>query len=760
MTFNAPVSIPNRLLFHCRRLFRESAPVTLLDGKNLAQQAAHLGQEALHSGLLPGQSPRTLLLDPAALFTAPDTPSLYLFELTEDLLPKLEDFVLRHVNCADRSDPLKKSRVLLYGDSALLTRRLMAYTEVLSPEDPPTVVEQMAEECRLAYQAKTPLLLIDTQELELVERIVRQGDLLPLLEKNRDDSAPAAAFYQWLDSESDALTRCENVFFSMEEFEARRSDLHVPCLLLLHLEEDTATLIPKLRNYVKDYLHRPSNTDAAGCSTVILYGNVSLLPEDLIPYRKIVEEPYPKVREIAALLKTMAAENGTPFEYPEAWRRIAIEMAGFRLMQAQRVSRSLLWTDTVDGKAKLFHDDLRKELLQKEKCQMLLQTGGALTLVDPAPENGNVLCGMGAYQQWVNQKAAHMAAPEDYAFRRGVQPLKGLLMCGVPGCGKSEAAKILQRTWGLTLVRLNMDQLYGGRLGESEKNLRIALAQAEAMAPCIVYIDEIERGLGGASGEGGDGGTSQRMIGKLLTWLQDKRRACFVFATGNDISKLPQALLRRGRFDKLFSVYLPTEAQCISIFREHMRRAEELRRQEAQDRGQPLPTETLFQRGEEGPMGDACLKKIMELLAQKGMFLNGSDAAGLVSDGLTALSDRDLSEPISAARWFHVMADLAEDPTTDTFGSSESALEQIAAGYLRLLRGSFVPAAAGDDLLFHKQHYHSRSRGDQLPHYDDSNAPSTPRSPYDEALYQALKERINEGAPIYESWVRRQIWQA
>ncbi|AIE61468.1 AAA family ATPase [Bacillus methanolicus] len=149
---------------------------------------------------------------------------------------------------------------------------------------------------------------------------------------------------------------------------------------------------------------------------------------------------------------------------------------------------------------------------------------------------------------------------------RGIRPPRGILLVGVPGCGKSLSAKAIAAQWNLPLYRLDLSTIHGQYLGQSEARLKEALATADHVAPCVLWIDEIEKGLAGAVG-GGDGGTSTRMVGQFLYWLQESPARVFVVATANDVSKLPPELLRRGRFDELFFVDLPTPKEREEIIR-------------------------------------------------------------------------------------------------------------------------------------------------------------------------------------------------
>ncbi|SMN00161.1 hypothetical protein SPONN_1326 [uncultured Candidatus Thioglobus sp.] len=150
---------------------------------------------------------------------------------------------------------------------------------------------------------------------------------------------------------------------------------------------------------------------------------------------------------------------------------------------------------------------------------------------------------------------------------------KGVLLLGIPGTGKSLSAKAIAKEWKMPLLRLDMGRIFGGLVGESESNIRNAIKTAESLEPCVLWIDEIEKGLSGGASSGGerDGGTSVRVFGSLLTWMQEKDKEVFVFATANDVSKLPPELLRKGRFDEIFFVDLPDKKERKDIFDIHLK---------------------------------------------------------------------------------------------------------------------------------------------------------------------------------------------
>lgn len=148
---------------------------------------------------------------------------------------------------------------------------------------------------------------------------------------------------------------------------------------------------------------------------------------------------------------------------------------------------------------------------------------------------------------------------------------KGVLITGVPGCGKSLTAKAMSTMWKLPLLKMDFGKIFSGIVGSSEENMRRALSTAEAVSPSILWVDEIEKGLSNTGGSGsGDSGTSVRVFGTFLTWMQEKKSPVFVVATANNIANLPPELLRKGRFDEIFFVDLPTKRERIDIFKLHL----------------------------------------------------------------------------------------------------------------------------------------------------------------------------------------------
>lgn len=200
----------------------------------------------------------------------------------------------------------------------------------------------------------------------------------------------------------------------------------------------------------------------------------------------------------------------------------------------------------------------------KEK-QQIIKKNGLLEYIPQDPSMADV-GGLENIKRWL-QKRNHSWM--DSASEYSLPAPKGILLTGIPGCGKSLIAKAVSSLWRLPLLKLDMGKIFSGLVGSSEENMRKAIETAEAISPSILWIDEIEKGLGGTNTTG-DSGTSTRIFGTLLTWMQEKTDPVFVVATANDIQSLPPELLRKGRFDEIFFVDLPTTREREKIFEIHI----------------------------------------------------------------------------------------------------------------------------------------------------------------------------------------------
>ncbi|MFP3122592.1 AAA family ATPase [Ectobacillus funiculus] len=296
--------------------------------------------------------------------------------------------------------------------------------------------------------------------------------------------------------------------------------------------------------------------------------NVVLLsPSINVPYElqkeiTIVEYGLPSFVEIKEMLNKMIEANRSNSRIKinltsEEEERLAKAALGLTLQEAENAFALALVS-----KGRLDIDSVESVLQEK---QQIIKKTGVLEYIKSDP-NMDDIGGLENIKRWLKKRNKSWL---DSAAAYGLPAPKGVLLTGVPGCGKSLIAKSISSMWHLPLLKLDMGKIFNGIVGSSEENMRKAIATAEAISPSILWIDEIEKGLSGI-GSSGDSGTSTRVFGALLTWMQEKTKPVFVIATANNIDSLPPELLRKGRFDEIFFVDLPTRKERMDIFKIHL----------------------------------------------------------------------------------------------------------------------------------------------------------------------------------------------
>ena len=198
-----------------------------------------------------------------------------------------------------------------------------------------------------------------------------------------------------------------------------------------------------------------------------------------------------------------------------------------------------------------------------EEKKQILHESDALEFY-PCDHTINDVGGLDALKEWLKSREVAFGIE---AIKYGIPSPKGIALIGIPGTGKSLAAKMISSLWKMPLIRFDVGAVFGSLVGESEANIRRALSITETIAPCLLWIDEIEKAVSTGSN---DGGTSKRVFATLLTWMQEKRAKVFVIATANNISELPPELMRRGRFDEIFFLDLPNRKERKEIFKVHI----------------------------------------------------------------------------------------------------------------------------------------------------------------------------------------------
>ncbi|MBA3313609.1 MAG: AAA family ATPase [Planctomycetaceae bacterium] len=301
-------------------------------------------------------------------------------------------------------------------------------------------------------------------------------------------------------------------------------------------------------------------------STLVLVDSRPL-PDEFRPFAVRHELGWPDADELKDIIKdtfrAARARSETPLKASLTGRdfeQIAQALRGLSRDDAVRVVNTAIFQDDA-----LTSDDLPRIVEAKRR---LLGGIGCLEAI-AADFCADDIGGLANLKSWLKRRRGGFSSK---AAEFGLESPRGVLMLGIPGCGKSLCAKVVAADWEMPLLRLDPGVLYQSYIGASEGRLREALRQAEATAPCILWIDEIEKAFASASSDSADGGLSQRMFGTLLSWMQDHRHPIFLIATANDVSALPPELMRKGRFDEVFFVDLPTPASRRQVIAVHLRR--------------------------------------------------------------------------------------------------------------------------------------------------------------------------------------------
>jgi SpoVK/Ycf46/Vps4 family AAA+-type ATPase len=298
--------------------------------------------------------------------------------------------------------------------------------------------------------------------------------------------------------------------------------------------------------------------------TLLITAPFLKLPPDLEKEITVVEFPLPNEEDILKVLETMVATNKESGRIEisitdDGREKLAKAALGLTLNEAENAFARAMVND-----GKLSDEDI--DVVLDEKRQTIRKSGILeFVNVDIALED---IGGLENMKRWLEKRNNSWL---DQAKKYELPAPKGVLITGVPGCGKSLTAKAIAAAWGLPLLRMDIGKIFAGLVGSSEQNMRTAIRTAEAIAPCVLWIDEIEKGFSGSSGTG-DSGTSSRVFGSVLTWMQEKTKSVFVIATANNIDKLPPEFLRKGRFDEIFFVDLPTKAERRIIWNVHLKK--------------------------------------------------------------------------------------------------------------------------------------------------------------------------------------------
>lgn len=427
-----------------------------------------------------------------------------------------------------------------------------------------TQIGRLLAEIKQAMIAHTPIINVVTDQLEIISQLLWSSEcydsMVPCL--RYDSSLGEYTHISPKDSDGDLQFQVCNYhigrFPKIESIEAP--------VLIVNFTTDWKLLRESTTSFVKAYIgvNRKSNENFIRQSVyLVVTPSFSLIPADLVPYVSSVYLPKMDDEEIADILNGTFERNSIDRSMIEAtlYNQMIVNFRGFSKAKIEQVlSKSIgihyLGKNAVDCKSILNEIRIEKKSLL-DGCRGLKW--------EKVEDTG--VSGLDSITDWLEARIELFRDPER-AVRQHMDIPRGIIVAGIPGSGKSLMAKSAAHILGLPLVSLDMGDLLGSLVGDSEHNMIEALRIAERMSPCVLWIDEIEKAFSGSSQNSSqsDGGVGRRMFGKFLTWMQEKSSSCFVFATSNDVTSLPPELFRSERFDRKFFTFMPTAEECAKIF--------------------------------------------------------------------------------------------------------------------------------------------------------------------------------------------------
>lgn len=349
--------------------------------------------------------------------------------------------------------------------------------------------------------------------------------------------------------------------------------------------------------------------EISGCS-IVLSQPISLLPPELEKDVQVLEMPLPDIDDLLKILKQAKQRyNLDDRDYQESPSFLEAAL-GLSTSEAQ-----LAFSKVACEFNRLSENEIPFIIKEKEQ---VIRKSGHLEYFHPKATLDDI-GGLDNLKSWLRRRRQAFTS---HAREFGLETPRGVLLLGLPGTGKSLAAKAVANAWQLPLLRLDMGKIYGGIVGQSEANMRSALQMAEALSPSILWVDEIEKGLSGMQSSGStDGGTTARVLGTFLTWMQEKKKPVFVVATANHIAQLPPELLRKGRVDELFFVDLPVQQDRKEILSIHLKHRDRLDDFSVDD----LNELAFASKGFTGAELEEAVKEAMFLAFDEGHQLNKDD---------------------------------------------------------------------------------------------------------------------------------------
>ena len=436
--------------------------------------------------------------------------------------------------------------------------------------------ESLSQKFAHLLEARTPLIYVESSEWERIQgalqtavalesdKLNNQRRLLVKFSPVRSNAEVWDVEQQRWNPEHESVKQLANIESILGAILWFRDECAEPfCLLLDDFQGQGEGVLgdtqdKTVMNLLRDFVRVKKDDDVPfnDRKTIVFASEGWNFPEEISHELVTLDMELPSAEILKMTLGVVCEDFNVEFPKGELQDRIIKAALGLTVMEAEQAFSTAIVKGEYTWSA-----SSAKTILRRKRD--IIRKSGALDYIE-STESMDSIGGLDILKEWLQSRTKLFS---EEAKQRGIPQPKGIMLTGVPGCGKSLTAKAIGELWGIPLVRFDIASVFNSFQGASERNIREALRLAEAVSPCVLFIDEIEKGLAGSGGSGDlDSGTGKRVFGTILTWMNDQDAGVFVVATSNSLKDLPTELKRKGRFDEIFFLDLPDSVSRGEIF--------------------------------------------------------------------------------------------------------------------------------------------------------------------------------------------------
>lgn len=587
---------------------------------------------------------------------------------------------------------------------------------------------KLSEEIKKAYLAGQNIVYVITKDYAIVKEAIDKNPIFFINPKAETEVVGTNVNSHGTKTEENKTSISQNLFFGIESLNFNNSAPKGPSIFVVTLKSYQATdQVPsKLNTYLKNFSDNLASLSNIGDNmnfkkslVIIVSPFVVEVPEEIALYSRIIRVEEPTENEIQKKIASLVHDlDGIDLESlpgnTEYIKQLYNSTKGLSLHKITQIfSRIKYELDRVYFPVSTDEFKELNRILLEEKSK-LVENSAILKLVKTS-KSIKKTSGMSSLENWLEERKNIVSDPDKILYDAFIPQPKGILLSGIPGTGKSLAAKTTASTFNnLPLLQIDMGNIMDKFQGESEHKMEEALKLTEALSPCVLWIDEVEKGIAGASGGTGSSESMKRIFGKLLTWMQEKEErgvCCFVFATANSISSIPPELFRSGRFDEKFYTFLPSWRECIEIFKNQISAQSRSYNKYCEQNG--LTARKLF---DDDVLRDSFLGSILESnvvltnrplspqdksISKDYKFMTGSDIESIIQRAkLIVFNSHKISGTGSPIYPSDEFKKAIEQAITETRTYAQTNAKQIVECYAQLAEYNFVPVSGNEIVPF------------------------------------------------------------